>query len=77
LKSNIAYVLHAADSMATHIEYDEWKRSQTEEKEATQERVSSLKKALTVDDSEKKPQQQDQLSKKSQDLFDELFGDKK
>ena len=77
LKSNIAYVLHAADSMATHIEYDEWKRSQTEEKEATQERVSSLKKALTVDDSEKKPKQQDQLSKKSQDLFDELFGDKK
>jgi hypothetical protein len=77
LKSNIAYVLHAADSMATHIEYDEWKRSQTEEQEATKERVSSLKKALTVDDSEKKPQQQDQLSKKSQDLFDELFGDKK
>jgi len=77
LKSNIAYVLHAADSMATHIEYDEWKRGQTEEQEATKERVSSLKKSLTVDDGEKKPQQQDQLSKKSQDLFDELFGDKK
>ena len=39
--------------------------------------LSSLKKALTVDDSEKKPQQSEQLSKKSQDLFDELFGDKK
>ena len=77
LKSNIAYVLHAADSMATHIEQNVWERSQTEEKEATKERVSSLKKSLTVDDSEKKPKQQDQLSKKSQDLFDELFGDKK
>jgi len=76
LKSNIAYVLHAADSMATHIEYDEWKRGQTEEQEATKERVSSLKKSLTVDDSEKKPQSE-QLSKKSQDLFEELFGDKK
>ena len=76
LKSNIAYILHQADSMATHIEYDEWKRGQTEEQEATKERVSSLKKSLTVDDGEKKPQQQDQLSKKSQDLFDELFGDK-
>ena len=35
LKSNIAYILHQADSMATHIENDEWKRSQTEEKEVT------------------------------------------
>ena len=77
LKSNIAYVLHQADMMATKIEYDEWKRSQTEEQEATKERVSSLKKSLTVDDGEKKPQQSEQLSKKSKDLFDELFGDKK
>ena len=76
LRSNIAYILHQADMMATKIEYDEWKRSQTEEQEATKERVSSLKKSLTVDDGEKKPQQSEQLSKKSQDLFDELFGDK-
>jgi hypothetical protein len=26
LKSNIAYILHQADMMASHIEYDEWKR---------------------------------------------------
>ena len=31
LKSNIAYILHQADSMATHIEYDEWKRSEEQE----------------------------------------------
>ena len=63
--------------LATRVEYDVWNRSQTEEQEATKERVSSLKKSLTVDDSEKNPQQEEQLSKKSQDLFDELFGDKK
>ena len=77
LKSNIAYVLHQADLLATRVEYDVWNRSQTEEQEATKERVSSLKKSLTVDDSEKNPKQEEQLSKKSQDLFDELFGDKK
>jgi hypothetical protein len=27
LRSNIAYILHQADMMATHIEFDEWKRS--------------------------------------------------
>ena len=26
LRSNIAYILHQADMMATHIEYDMWKR---------------------------------------------------
>ena len=26
LRSNMAYILHQADMMATHIEYDEWKR---------------------------------------------------
>ena len=26
LRTNIAYILHQADMMATHIEYDEWKR---------------------------------------------------
>ncbi len=27
LRSNMAYILHQADMMATHIEYDQWKRS--------------------------------------------------
>ena len=26
LRSNMAYILHQADMMATHIEFDEWKR---------------------------------------------------
>ena len=75
LKSNIAYILHQADSMATHIEYDMWKRGDVEEQEAKQEKVESLKKALTVDD-EKKPAASDELSQKSKDLFEELFGEK-
>ena len=76
LKSNIAYVLHQADMMATKIEYDEWKRGNTEEKEAQQARVASLKKSLEVPSTSEKKPQSEQLSKKSQDLFEELFGDK-
>jgi len=30
LRSNIAYILHQADMMATHIEYDEWNRNDEE-----------------------------------------------
>ena len=30
LKSNIAYILHQADMMATHIEFDEWNRADEE-----------------------------------------------
>ena len=30
LRSNMAYILHQADMMATHIEYDEWKRGDAE-----------------------------------------------
>ena len=66
LKSNIAYILHQADMMATHIEYDEWKR-------ADEEVSGNFKKAVTT---EEKPQPSPKLTEKSQDLFDELFGDK-
>jgi hypothetical protein len=66
LKSNIAYILHQADMMATHIEYDEWQRSD-------EEVSNNFKKAVTT---EEKPQASPKLTEKSQDLFDELFGDK-
>ena len=66
LKSNIAYILHQADSMATHIEYDEWRRQD-------EEVSNNFQKAVTK---EEKPKQSPKLSEKSQDLFDELFGDK-
>ena len=28
LRSNMAYILHQADMMATHIEFDQWKRAE-------------------------------------------------
>ena len=70
LKSNIAYILHQADMMATHIEYDEWKRGEEKEEVKVQGRVDNIKKAVTMEDTS------EELSKKSKDLFDELFGDK-
>ena len=70
LKSNIAYVLHQADSMATHIEYDQWKRGEEKEEIKVQGRVENIKKAVTMEETS------EQLSKKSKDLFNELFGDK-
>ena len=70
LKSNIAYILHQADSMATHIEYDEWKRGEEQEEIRVELNVENIKKAVTMEETS------DQLSQKSKDLFDELFGDK-
>ena len=31
LRTNMCYILHQADMMATHIEYDEWKRDENVE----------------------------------------------
>jgi len=70
LKSNIAYILHQADMMATHIEYDEWKRSEQQEEIKVQGNVENIKKAVTMKETS------EELSNKSRDLFDELFGDK-
>ena len=70
LKSNIAYILHQADSMATHIEFDEWKRGEVEEEVRVQGNVENIKKAVTMEETS------DQLSQKSKDLFNELFGEK-
>ena len=70
LKSNIAYVIHQADMMATKIEYDEFKRGEVEEEVKVQKNVENIKKAVTMEETS------EQLSQKSKDLFDELFGDK-
>lgn len=66
LKSNIAYILHQADSMATHIEYDMWKHSLEEKKAEVVQRVENIKNAAN------NPTQE-----RTKDLFNELFGDKK
>ena len=59
LKTNIAYILHQADSMATHIEHDMWKRGYTVKVEEKKE------------ENDKKTEQ----SKKANQAFKELFGD--
>ena len=68
LRSNLSYILHQADMMTTHIEYDEWQRS---DEEYNTNVKNNFKKAV-----ETKKEVSPQLSKKSKDLFDELFGDK-
>ena len=64
LKSNIAYILHQADSMATHIEYDMWKRG---DHEAVIVNQTSPK--ATESEKEEKLEK----SKRAHDLFKELF----
>ena len=59
LRSNMAYILHQADMMATHIEFDQWKRGDN-----TEEPMST--KVPKTKDEQKKV---DNLKKQ----FDELF----
>ena len=59
LRSNMAYILHQADMMATHIEFDQWKRGDNVE-EPTNTKVPKTK---------NEQKQVDNLKQK----FDELF----
>ena len=59
LKTNIAFILHQADMMATKIEFDEWKRGYTVKVEEKKEVVA------------KKTAQ----SQTANQAFKELFGD--
>ena len=59
LRSNMAYILHQADMMATHIEYDEWKRGDHDIKVEKEEEVK----------------QKTKQSKAANQAFKELFGD--
>ena len=74
LKSNIAYVIHQADMMATKIEYDEWKRSMEVEEEEHKQKYQKMVGVLKTDDTQKE-KKEDKLQSKSKDLFKELFGD--
>ena len=69
LRSNIAYILHQADMLATHVEYDEWKRGELEEEQKVEKSVEKIKDAVSTEEVS------EQLSEKSKDLFNELFGD--
>ena len=67
LRTNIAYILHQADMMATKIEYDEWKRGDHDAVIANQPVGNS--------DTKETWEQEEKLekSKRAHDLFKELF----
>jgi hypothetical protein len=73
LRSNIARICHAADTMATFIEGDQWKRTEQEQEKVVNKSVNNIKQAVG---SKKESVREDGLSKKHEDLFNELFGDK-
>jgi len=85
LKTNLPYLLHNADSLATRWEKEQYMFSKDsdinyseilnpklkeEREEQEKESVENIKEAIT------KNETPDVLSQKSKDLFDELFGDK-
>ena len=70
LKSNMPLILHQADMATTRIEYEDWIRDNTKEEIKVQGRVENIKKAVTMEETS------EQLTQKSKDLFNELFGDK-
>jgi hypothetical protein len=85
LKTNLPYLLHNADSLATRWEKEQYMFSKdsdikyaeilqpalkVEREEQEKESVDNIKKAISED---KTPEI---LSEKSKDLFNELFGDK-
>jgi len=69
LKTNMPHVLHQADMTTTRIEYEMWENLEREKEEKTKVRVDNIKKAVTMEETS------EQLTKKSKDLFNELFGD--
>ena len=72
LKSNIAYILHQADMMATHTEYDEWHRQDKKESAKVQKSVTNIKAAVDTEVKEKFTKSTD-----AKDIFNELFGEAK
>ena len=73
LKSNIAYILHQADMMATKIEYNEWQRDDYSYNTEfgggkTKEEMEKIDKQNMESMSKKKEE-----SKRSHELFKELF----
>ena len=73
LKSNIAYILHQADMMATHIEGDQWRRGDKVESKKVEQSVNKIKQAVDNEVKEKF----NTKSTDAKDIFNELFGEPK
>ena len=69
LKSNMPLILHQADMATTRIEYEDLIRANKKEEIKVQGRVENIKKAVTMEETS------EQLTQKSKDLFNELFGE--
>ena len=60
-RTSLPFILHQADMMATHIEYDQWKYSEVVQDEETKQRVNNIVKAVVkkeevvVEKKEEKP----------------------
>jgi len=72
LKSNIAYILHQADMMATHIESDQWRLGDKVESKKVEQSVNKIKEAVDNEVKEKFTKSTD-----PKDIFNELFGESK
>ena len=70
LKTNMPHILHQADMATTRIEYEMWIKEEQQEEVKVQKNVENIKNAVTMKETS------EQLSQKSKDLFNELFGDK-
>ena len=73
LKSNIAYIVHQADMMATHTENDVWHREDKKESDKVKMSVNKIKDAVDNEVKEKF----NTKSTDAKDIFNELFGEKK
>ena len=72
LRSTIQYILHQADMMAAQIEGRLTKESNEKDETEVQERKQSLKEVVGSPDKIK-----DEKPKITNDLFEELFGEKR
>jgi len=79
MKSNIAYILHQADMMATYTEKDEWFRQDKKESAKVQKSVNKIKGAVEtqIDKNNEIKEKFNTKSTEAKDIFNELFGEPK
>ena len=69
LKSDMPLIIHQADMATTRIEYELNMKLEREEEQKTKQSVEKIKSAVSTEEVT------EQLSQKSKDLFNELFGE--
>ena len=79
VRTNMAYILHQADMMATHIESDQWKRGDKVESDKVMMSVNKIKGAVDkqVEANNEVKEKFNTKSTDAKDIFNELFGEAK